>query len=206
MAEQFQPIEAFEDDPDCPPFILDAVRRKRGLRFTEDWFADAACETLARLARKVSNLDGLIVEVGSWEGKSTIALANAVHPSMVYAVDTWKGSLNEESWHLAKQRDVYAQFLTNIAAATKGNVYPQRMGWRRWFHETEGAIRFCFIDAEHSYKEVRENIEVVLPRMVPGGILCGDDVHHPPVLTAVIDTLGEHTPTIGPLWVHVCPS
>ena len=196
----FRPIEDFADDPDCPDFILDAIRKKQ--RFTEDWFSDGMCEILASYARETFDLDGLLVEVGSWEGKSTIALANAMWPQQIHAVDTWKGSLGEISWELAKQRDVYKTFTDNIAAATRGNVVVHKMGWRRWFHDVEGPIRFCFIDAEHSYKEVRENIEAALPRMVAGGILCGDDVHHPPVIRAVLDTLGPTTVRHGTMWVH----
>ena len=190
------------------PDFIQAARAARnaraGVTFTEDWFAEEMCVILGDIARETFDLDGLVVEVGAWEGKSTIALANAMHPQMIHTVDTWKGSFGEISRELAKQRDVYKTFTDNIANATQGNVIPHRMGWRRWFHDTEGPIRFCFIDAEHSYPEVRENIEVVLPRLVAGGILCGDDIHHPPVIRAVLDTLGD-AQCVGTMWVHRVP-
>lgn len=171
--------------------------------FVEDWFSAQMCRTIARLVVETLHLGGDTVEIGSWEGKSTIALANAIYPDKLCAVDTWKGSPGEISRELAKERDVYATFLANIEAATKGNVVPFRMGWRRYVHDHQAPIRFCFIDAEHSYVEVRENIEAVLPRMVPGGILCGDDVHHPPIIRAVLDTVGD-AQRLGTLWVHRC--
>lgn len=190
------------------PDFIQAARTARnklaGVTFTEDWFDETMCVVLGRLAQTTSDLDGLIVEVGSWEGKSTIALANAMDPQPVHSVDTWKGSPGEISWELVKERDVYATFLTNIKNATRGNVVVNKMGWRRFFHEHQDPVKFCFIDAEHSYKEVRENIELVLPRLVPGGVLCGDDIHHRPILRAVIDVFGD-VPVTGTMWVYTAP-
>ena len=143
---------------------------------------------------------GAVIEVGCWEGKSTIALANAVHPAIVHAVDTWQGSPGEISADLAAERDVYATFTTNIAEATAGNVEPHRMGWREFFADWAGPIRLIHIDATHSYDEVRDNIEAVRPFVVPGGVICGDDAHHPPIRRAVMDTLGNAFLTGAKLW------
>lgn len=193
---QFIPIGELPDD--APDFIKEAAAKIAG--FHEDWFSEASQVVLADLIGQTADVDGAIIEVGSWEGRSTIALANAAYPDIVHAVDTWKGSPGEISSELAKQRDVYTRFLTNIAEYTRGNVNPYRMGWRHYFihrmwetdSEAKGIdpprkIRLLFIDAEHTYKEVRENIEKALPHMAPGGIICGDDAHHPPIRRAVLD-------------------
>ena len=37
--------------------------------------------------------------------------------------------------------------------------------------------------------------------MVAGGILCGDDIHHPPIIRAIIDVFGD-AEVVGTLWVH----
>jgi predicted O-methyltransferase YrrM len=160
------------------------------MTFTEDWFSAASCAALQNVAVSVAHLDGAVIEVGSWEGKSTIALAQACYPHAVYAVDTWNGSPGEPSQDLADGRDVYAHFLANIAAETQGNVIWHRTDWRDFFAEWDWPIRMLFIDAEHTYTEVRENIGAALPHIVPGGVICGDDQHHPPVREAVTDTLG----------------
>lgn len=158
--------------------------------FTEAWFSDHSQHALAELARSVT-VDGDFVEVGCWEGRSTIALAKAVAPKTLHAVDTWQGSPGEISADLAKQRDVYATFTRNIDAATTGNVVIHRMGWRDYFADRRRPLAFLHIDATHSYDEVRDNIETALELLVPGGLLCGDDNHHPPVRDAVWDTLGN---------------
>jgi predicted O-methyltransferase YrrM len=58
-----------------------------------------------------------------------------------------------------------------------------------------------FIDAEHTYEEVRDTIEAFRPLMAPGGIICGDDVHHPPIVRAVVDTLGSDVTVDASLWI-----
>ena len=157
------------------------------MKFDEEWFGEASQQALADLARRTAHLDGAVVEVGCWQGRSTVALARAVHPAIVHAVDTWQGSPSEISAELAAERDVYTEFIDNITELTEGNVTPHIMGWREFF-ETRGPapIRFLHIDAEHTYTEVFDNIAAALPMMVPGGIMCGDDAHHPPVRRAVL--------------------
>lgn len=156
-------------------------------KFTEAWFPLESCTALARLARSVSHLSGAIIEVGCWEGRSTCALANAVHPEIVHAVDTWQGSPSEISAVLAAKRDVFATFAHNVRATTAGNVHAHRMGWREFFGIFDGPTKFVHIDAEHTYSEVADNIDVITPLMVHGGVICGDDFHHPPVRQAVLE-------------------
>lgn len=172
--------------------------------FTEDWFGEASCRELANLYYRTERLSGTVVEVGSWEGKSTCTLANACHPVIVRAVDTWNGSPGEISEQLAAERDVFDRFKKNVTILTRGNVWIYRMGWRTYFETHRAKVKFCFIDATHTYGEVRDNIEAVLPLMVEGGIVCGDDVHHPPVLQAVMDTLGGDTQVAATLWWKQC--
>lgn len=157
--------------------------------FTEDWFCQESRELLARLVRSVVDVDGLIVEIGSWEGRSSVTLAHAAHPRIIECVDTWLGSPDDVSSELAAERDVCAQWCVNVAAFTEGNVRAHRMGWREFVPTIDEPVAFCFIDAEHTYLEVHDNLRAVLPLMAPGGIICGDDVHHPPVKAAVADVL-----------------
>ena len=167
--------------------------------FGEMWFHPASQKALGDLHDRTTHLQGDVVEIGCWTGRSTVALANAAYPAVVHAVDTWNGSPGEISAELAAERDVYSQFRANIEAFTAGNVIPHRMGWREYL-PTSGPIRFLHIDAEHSYVEVRDNILAALPLMVPGGVICGDDNHHPPVQEAVIDTLGGFRTTASLWW------
>lgn len=159
------------------------------MTFHEEWFSQTCQDYLAELGKSVGHVPGLIIEIGSWEGRSTCALANAIYPRMVHAVDTWKGSPAEISATLAAQRDVYATWSENVKELTQGNVVPHRMGWRDYIPTVDERVALCFIDAEHTYREVFDNITAVLPLLSSGGVLCGDDISHPPVRQAVSEIL-----------------
>lgn len=173
--------------------------------FGEQWFGLESQQALADLYDKVRGLDGDVVEVGCWTGRSTIALANACHPDTLHAVDTWLGSPGEISAELAAQRDVYAQFCRNVENHTAHNVTPHRMGWREYFATQNRPVKFAHIDAEHTFVEVRDNILALRPLMVPGGIICGDDAHHPPIQQAVMETLGPDGGLVATLWWWKAP-
>ena len=171
--------------------------------FGEEWFSPHSQQVLASLGRSVLGIDGDIVEVGSWTGRSTCALARAVNPRLVHSVDTWEGSPGEVSRTLAAGRDVYAEFSSNVAHFTAGNVDPHRMGWRDYFETHRDPLALVFIDAAHTYEEVRDNIEAVLPLVVRGGVICGDDVHDPGVQQGVLETLeGARVQVVASLWVY----
>jgi Methyltransferase domain len=148
-------------------------------QFQENWYQDSQCRLLESTARRVASLAGDVVEIGSWEGKSTAALANACFPDKVLAVDTWAGSLDESQEHpsvkLARGRDVYGTFLNNMKALTQGNVVPVRMHSSEFLSSHPGRIKFCHIDGSHDYASVKRDIEGSRRLLVDGGILCGDD-------------------------------
>ena len=165
------------------------------MTFTEDWFGEDSQEVLAGLVRSVASIDGQIIEIGAWEGRSTIAMANAAYPRVIDTIDTWEGSPNEPSEELAALRDVHATWVQNVAEGTKGNVNEHRMGWRD-FTPTQ-PVALVFIDAEHTYREVFDAITAMLPHMAPGGVICGDDNHHPPIQQALCDVLDPHRVKLG---------
>jgi len=167
--------------------------------FTEDWFDEKAQVTLAELARSVADVPGIILEIGAWEGRSTVALANAVAPRVVHTVDTWAGSPSDSSGRLAAERDVLATWKANVAALTAGHIVAHRMDWRDYVATIAEPVALCFIDAEHTYREVFDNIVAVLPLLSPGGILCGDDIEAPAVHSAVCDAIGGFASS-GVMW------
>jgi len=148
--------------------------------FHENWYNDKQIDILIKTVKgNMGLLEGSIIEIGCWEGKSTIAIANACYPEQLEAVDTWGGNYDEDPKHpsviLAKQRDVYAEFKNNIAKYTKGNVEAIKLDCFEYLKNKSGPIKFCHIDASHDYYSVKKTIEMLLPKLVNGAILCGDD-------------------------------
>lgn len=164
------------------------------MHFTEKWFNPAKIRQLHKAMDDVKNLDGEIVEVGSWEGRSSIEIANHFHPKKLHVIDHWLGDLtNLKSGvaDLAKQRDVFAQFKANMDEATQGNYIVHRSSWRDVNWNEIPKLSFLFIDGEHTFPEVSDNILVALPRMVKGGVLAGDDYTIPQVRKAVLTHFSE---------------
>jgi predicted O-methyltransferase YrrM len=168
------------------------------------------------------DLSGEIIEIGCWEGKSTISLANACQPETLICNDTWLGNVAESAvtgqMHptelIVKERDVYSQFLKNMDTNTKGNYSVVKMDCLEWLKTNNTPIKFIHIDASHEYESVHETIRLVLPRMVRGGIMCGDDIlsanihrHdlHGGVERAVQELLPGYK-TDGNLWYYITSS
>ena len=69
----------------------------RDIEPIQGWLHPDSGKLLYHLARAAPTAN--IVELGSWKGRSTAWLANSVRDrgeGRVYAVDTWKGTGNEE--------------------------------------------------------------------------------------------------------------
>jgi Methyltransferase domain len=188
------------------------------MKIIEQWYGDNQASALAELA-KTAPLDyGYIIEIGVWQGASFSRIAQAVNPHTVLAVDTWRGNEDESavlggehySVTVARERDVYQEFLDNMRAENITNFQTYRMHWRDFLtciypHGTingDKGIAFLHIDASHDYASVKANIEEALPFMIPGGIMCGDDYLtasddradlHGGVMRAVKETLPDHT-------------
>lgn len=149
------------------------------MAFHEDWYPDAQLQHLLRVCKYTRPLKGAMLEIGSWEGKSTVALANTCYPETLIAVDSWMGNVAEDPGHyhvgLLATRDVYGAFVENITTLTKGNVQIERNDCFAFMDTFTEPIKFCHVDASHDYASVKRTLEQVRPLMVEGGILCGDD-------------------------------
>jgi hypothetical protein len=147
--------------------------------FHEEWYEPSGLELIKRLIERLPSSTGQIIEIGCWEGRSAVAIANACFPETLLAVDTWQGSFTEGNEHptvqIAKSRDVYAVFQENIRLLTKGNVAAKRMDALDFLRTNQLPIKFCHVDAAHDYPSVRDTLTLLLPRLVSGGILVGHD-------------------------------
>jgi predicted O-methyltransferase YrrM len=135
---------------------------------------------------------GLVIEIGCWEGKSAMAIANSVYPTNLVCNDTWLGNIEESKLSnqlhptevILQQRDVYSIFVKNMDNFTKGNYSVVKQDCLQWLRSLKDSVKFCHIDASHDYYSVYNTILLLLPLMTYGGILCGDDfvnagIHHP---------------------------
>lgn len=147
--------------------------------FHEDWYSRDEIAQLEAAVDAVQGLQGILVEIGCWEGRSTVAIANRCWPDPLHAVDHWEGNWTERPDHETVQalshRDVFHAFQNNVQHLTRGNVTVHRAECIAFLQSLDAAIRFLHFDGAHDYKSVRAALELIVPRMVDGGIIVGHD-------------------------------
>ena len=130
-----------------------------------------------------------IVEIGSWRGRSTHALLTGCNGS-VYAVDNWKGSAFKSIYlyHDARKYDIHSEFLKNVGHFK--NLYVVKMdSMDALSYFANNSVDMIFIDAEHSYEYVKDDIGYWLPKAKK--VICGHDIKLPSVAKAVKDVIGK---------------
>jgi len=130
-------------------------------------------DCLYRLGQ-INHCNGVIVEIGSYKGKSTIALARGAaktHNAKIYAIDPHK-PLPEEGY----SEDTEAAFMANIKnAGVEGQVVPMIMTSAQAAEGWNQPIRLLWIDGDHRYEPTRLDFALWEPHVVEGGIIAMHD-------------------------------
>lgn len=144
------------------------------------WLTDREGELLYNLAKNCIG-KGVIVEIGSWKGKSTICLAKgskAGNKVKIYAIDPHTGSSEHKKrysrvWTLeefkkniknAKVHDIITSIVKTSEEAAKNFVKP---------------VELIFIDGAHEYELVKLDFELWFPKLINGGIMAFHDTGWP---------------------------
>lgn len=120
--------------------------------------------------------NGIFVECGAWLGKSSSFLCDyAKNRIQVFIVDTWKGSQNELNTHhkLATQTDIYKLFLQNMGDRKFTSIRKNSIEASKQFEDQSCDV--VYIDMEHTYEAVLEDIEHWLPKVKSQGYIAGHD-------------------------------
>lgn len=146
------------------------------------------------------DIDGEILEIGSWLGKSTVHLAMGAKISKngkVTAVDTFIGNAGKENMYTAPLKNsetIIERFRKNIAlAGVSKNVDVFHMSSVEAARRYKKPIRLLFIDGCHDYEAAIEDIKIWTPKVMHGGIIILDDFTHqfPGVVQAAQELLFE---------------
>ena len=146
----------------------------------------------------MQQLEGDVVEIGSWQGRSTSFLARAVNNSKngkFYAIDHFKGNVGKEKCYVVGKNDL--SDLKNIFKSNMERVglcnsvqllnMPNELAEQKIGNIN---IRFLFIDGDHMKKGVEKDIELFFPKLIPGSIVVFDDFSKNfPGLVETVDTL-----------------
>ena len=125
-----------------------------------------------------SSKNGVIVEIGSWQGKSTICLAKGSQERNrvpVYAIDPHIGS----SEHQKDGQKVWTfeKFKENIKrAGIEDMVFPIVKTSEDAVKEWDKPISFLWIDGAHEYEFVKKDFFLWTPFLIDGGVVAIHDV------------------------------
>jgi len=196
--------------------------------FHEEWYPDGQLAELGRLLHGTleARIPGTFVEIGCWEGRSTVALARILEGTghRLHAVDWWLGNIDEGDGHATvsalAERDVFATFSANVAPYRCVEVH--RRDGRDFLADLAaggptagGPIAFIHLDAGHTYESTKGLIDLALPHLAPGGVMCGDDFENSHagrddlgsgVEGAVRDAFHGDGRNIGNLWYYRRPA
>ena len=146
------------------------------------WMSEAELAYIAGLAPRSK----IVVELGSWRGRSAIAWAEN-GAKVVYCVDIWDDSafgcenFPGDAPDLKQRPEwLWNEFLRNTAGLP--NIFPLRMTTVEaagFLAHLGIRVDVVFIDAGHLAHEVAADIEAWLPLLAEGGVLCGHDYNFP---------------------------
>ncbi len=142
---------------------LDELRR--AIAGVPGWLTDEEATALYQLAKQCTGR-GVIVEIGSWKGKSTICLALGSRDGAgvrVFAVDP----------HTEGRFDEFRQNVER--AGVSDLVVPVRSLSQAAADDFHEPIELLWIDGSHEYGLVKEDVEKWVPKLVEGGILAMHD-------------------------------
>ncbi len=150
----------------------------------EGWMSEDELEFLYDTAKKMKD----VVEIGSYKGKSTVALLGS--GAKVIAIDTWEGNDDLK----VTNRDYY-EFLKNTGGSDNLTTI---VGDSVERSKDIDDVDMVFLDGDHSYEGVKRDIEAWLPKTKK--LICGHDYDLPEVKQAV-DEAFKIDELIGSIWI-----
>lgn len=173
--------------PATPPDVYAAVDAASKIQGWMSW------EELAYLAGRAKEAS-TIVELGSWKGRSTKAMA-LMTKGRIYAVDSWRGSTNGDATGVEADArgpaTIKGEFFDNVATPHTNVIATdcEHAFAGTALKAIAGEVDFAFLDGDHAYEHIKRDILTALDLMTPGGLLSGHDLNEPGVAKAVNELL-----------------
>jgi hypothetical protein len=147
------------------------------------WLGYDEAVSLYRLARSIKNPKPVVVEIGSWQGKSSVVLGKALlgTSASFFCIDPFTGeavdpetasSTNATKLPLRQvfSHNIRKNKVENVVQVIENYSFKAVEGWT-------APIDMLFIDGNHEYSAVRQDFDLWTPFLVAGGILVMDDVY-----------------------------
>jgi len=145
-------------------------------------------------------MQGDVVEIGSWQGYSTSFLARAVAESRngrIYAIDHFRGNVGKENFYAVGKSDLSdlkERFQENIQRLNLAQVVRllamSNQEAAEQLRREAVQVRFLFIDGDHSREGVQRDVDLFFPFLLKGAFVVFDDCSpSAPGVIEVVDRL-----------------
>lgn len=142
----------------------------------DGWLTDEEGELLFNLAKQCTG-KGVIVEIGSWKGKSTIWLGKgsvAGNHIDIFAIDPHTGS--SEHHEMFGNVWTFREFQDNVKNAGLSDIINPIV---KTSQEAAGLfnepVELIFIDGAHEYELVKQDYQTWFPKIINGGTIALHD-------------------------------
>ncbi|MCK9570129.1 class I SAM-dependent methyltransferase [Candidatus Pacearchaeota archaeon] len=117
------------------------------------------------------------VEVGVWEGDNSAQLLKHLPTIQLSCVDPWHlGGEHDSMPKSARElREGMKKFLEVTSFAKDRCITFPMTSVKAAGQFQDASIDFVFLDANHSYSSVFQDVRLWHPKIRPGGLLCGHD-------------------------------
>ncbi len=166
----------------------------------QGWMSNEYPKRIRQILEKApANKELLIIEVGTWEGKSAIAAADIIRDlgrqDVIICIDTWLGSpehFNNLSRKNGFPNKLYETFIQNVVNNNHQSriipiPLPSAQASELLKKHFENKADIIYIDAAHEFLPVLNDINEYWPLLKNGGFMLGDDYQNdwPGVIQAV---------------------
>lgn len=143
-------------------------------------------------------------EIGSANGRTMAHVMNNCPGVSMFAVDLWSpvprdvgGGTQYRTWNFAKIKRTF----DSVTRHYQNRVHVlQGVSWEMAQYVKDGFLDFIFIDADHEYQSVKNDIIAWTPKLKPGGMISGHDTHFEGVFKAV----SEMIPNVQAVGIDHC--
>lgn len=159
------------------------------------WLSKKEAELLYNEAKKID--DGLIVEIGSWQGKSTFFLAKGSSAkNKIFAIDTFKGSTEHQKIMHKYGGSTKEIFINNMKKHNllKDITIIENYSFNVVKQFEDESIDLLFIDGSHDYESLKKDFELYYPKVKMRGNILFHDSNHPPIkkfLSEIKNNVGD---------------
>ncbi len=177
---------------DLPPFARFRYARRYGSRYSkiagfkriDGWLLDSEANKLFDIASSLPGTSPVIAELGSWVGKSSVVLSQALNGrGKLYCIDPFNAAGEDESLEDYQtrqnlyQKSLRETFQSNIARYGCPEVVEFRQTYSYELAPTwSEPLDFVFIDASHDYDSVLQDYQQWSPHIKVGGYIAFHDI------------------------------